>query len=103
MVGTNVRYAAQIDAKRDEKINEIVMRDHQPQSLTPNELELDLLPLTRTPKPIPAIAWVHYDKMALKIPVHIVAWTPRACAIKWTTPQGREEKVWVWASAVDRE
>ena len=77
------------------------MRDNTPSSLTNLELELDKQPLTRTPKPFPALAWVHYGEVALNLRVEVVAWTPRACAIRWTTPDGREDKVWVWASAVE--
>lgn len=101
IIGTNKRYAEHIDARMTERINADVMRDHTPDGLSDNELELNRYPLTRTPKPITARAWVHYDGVPLRVQVEVVAWTPKACAIRWTTPAGREEKIWVWASAVD--
>lgn len=101
-IGTNKRYADRIDARRDERITEILMRDDTPESLTSEELELDKQPLTRTPQALPALAWVRYGKVAVRIPVEVVAWTPRACAVRWTTPLGREDRAWVWSSAVDQ-
>lgn len=78
------------------------MRDHTPVSLADRELELGRLPLTRTPRPVPVRAWVHYDSIALQVDAEVVAWTPRAVAIRWMTPQGAEHRAWVWASAVER-
>jgi len=100
-IGTNKRYAEHIDARMTEKVNAQIMAERTPDGLADSELELDRYPLTRTPTPIKARAWVHYDSIPIRVQVEVVAWTPKACAIRWTTPQGREEKIWVWASAVD--
>ena len=102
-MGTNKRYADAIDKRMSANTDAIIMRDRQPASLTKQELELERLPLTRTPVAIAAWAWVHYDTIALRLRVEIVAWTPRACAVRWTTPSGREDRAWVWASAVERD
>ena len=90
-MGTNKRYAARIDREQAIKTDQLLMRDGKPESLTTSELELDQQPLTRTPVPVPARAWVHYGR-----------WTPRACAVRWTTAAGDEHRAWVWASAVER-
>ena len=74
-----------------------------PQTLSDAELELDVYPLTKTPIPVPASAWVRYGDLALKIEVEVVAWTPRAVAIRWVTPSGEKHRSWVWASAVERD
>ena len=68
------------------------------------ELELDVQPLTRTPDPIPVRAWVYYQTIALKVDAKLIAWTPRACAIGWTTPTpvDAEHRAWVWANAIDK-
>lgn len=101
-MGTNRRYADAIDARMTERSHEIVMRDYAPVSLDTQELELDTQPLTRTPVPIPVQAWVHYRTIALRITGELVAWTPKACAIRWTTPSGKEHRAWVWGNAVDK-
>lgn len=100
-MGTSKRYADQIDRRVGARTDEMIMRDGIPATLTNAELELDRLPLTRTPVAIPATAWVHYNTIALKLSVEIVAWTPRAVAIRWKAPSG-EHRAWVWASAVER-
>ena len=74
-----------------------------PSASPPLELQLDVYPLTRTPRPERVIAWVRYPAAALQVEAEVVAWTPRAVAIRWPGPDGVEQKVWVWASAVDRE
>lgn len=98
-MGTNRRYADSVGRQMSERVLEIAMRDHQPQSLTDLELELSEEPLTRTPKPRPR-AWVRYGNTAALLDVEVVAWTEHAVAIRWETPAGREDKAWVWASAV---
>lgn len=83
-----------------EQVVETIMRG-EPLTLTDDELELDIQPLTRTPVAMPAIAWVRYGAVALKIPVEVVAWTSRAVAVRWKTPKGEIHKAWLWASAVE--
>jgi hypothetical protein len=39
----------------------------------------------------------------MKLDVEVVAWTPRAVAVRWKTPAGEEHRAWVWASAVERD
>jgi len=100
-IGSNKRYAAQIDARMSAHVDQMMMRG-APQTLSDAELELDVHPLTRTPIPVPASAWVRYGELAVKIDVEVVAWTPRAVAVRWTTPAGEQHRSWVWASAVER-
>lgn len=72
----------------------------EPETLTPEELELDTLPLTRVPVPQLVRAWVRYDGTPVRIDAEMTAWTPKACAIRWTTPAGKQDRCWVWANAV---
>ncbi|GGL02814.1 hypothetical protein GCM10007382_23360 [Salinibacterium xinjiangense] len=65
-MGTNKRCADAID-KRMSVNTDAIMRDRQPASLTKSELKLDRLPLKRTPVPIAARAWIHYDTIALRL------------------------------------
>ena len=81
-----------------EHVNEIVMRDKTPLSLSEVELELETYPLTKTPKPLAVKVWVHYDNIAIKVEARAVAWTSRAVAVEWDAPGGRH-RAWVWASA----
>ena len=73
----------------------------EPLTLTPEELELDTEPLTKTPVPRPVRAWVRFGPIAMKVDAEAVAWTGRAVAIKWTMPNGAEHHEWVRASAVE--
>jgi len=99
-LGTSKRYAAHYDQRMNDKILERVMAEQTPTSLTPDELELDRHPLTRTPKPEAVTAWVRYGKTAVKVDARVVAWTPRAVAVRWDTPGG-EHRAWLWSSAVE--
>ena len=100
-MGTSKRYAAHIDARMGEKIDQAVMRDRQPETLTDLELELQMEPLTRTPKPMPVYAWVRYGSTGMRVKARAVAWTNRAVAVEWEAPGGMH-RAWVWASAVDQ-
>jgi len=102
VTGSNKRYAAQIDPRMFAHVDEMMMRG-TPQTLTDAELELGLYPLTRTPLPVQAQAWVRYGDLALNVDVEVVAWTPRAVAVRWMTPTGQQHRAWVWASAVERQ
>lgn len=87
-------------ASVDRGIDRMMMRDHPPQTLTPAELDLEHEPLTRPPQPIPCTAWVRYGNDAMRIEGTITAWTARAVAVKWTTPDDAEHRAWLWSSAV---
>jgi len=84
------------------RVDEMTMRG-TPETLSEQELELDVHPLTKTPVAVSARAWVRYAGMATKLDVEVVAWTPRAVAVTWKTPAGEEHRAWVWASAVERD
>lgn len=101
-MGTSRRYAEQIDRGMDARVAERVMRSGDPLTLSRLELQLDVLPLTRTPRPERVRAWVRYPAAALLVEAEAVAWTPRAVAIRWPGPDAVEHHAWVWASAVDR-
>lgn len=83
------------------RILEVLMRDHKPVCLTDDELELHVEPLTRTPVPRPVRAWVRYGDVAVKVDGEAVAWTSRAVAVRWTTPGGEQHRTWLWSSAVE--
>ena len=101
-MGSNRRYAAASTRRMAEQSDAIVMRDFDPISLAHEELDLTTQPLTRTPIPIPVRAWVHYRTVAVRVEAELVAWTPRACAVRWMTAAGVEHRAWVWANAVER-
>jgi hypothetical protein len=99
-MGSNRRYAESFDRLSKKREAAAAMRDHEPMSLTSEELELHSEPLTRTPTPRPARAWVRYGTTSVQVDAEVVAWTDHAVAIRWKTPDGRHDKAWVWASAV---
>ena len=100
-MGTNKRYADAIDARMDQRAQEVVMRDQRPANLKSVELELDRYALTIPPHPVPVLAWVRYGEVPLRVEAEAVRWTDRVVAIVWKVPGG-EHKAWVWASAVER-
>lgn len=99
--GTSKRYADSIDRRMNARIVERETEGFEPHSLTKEELELETQPLTKTPVPRAVRAWVRFGPVALKVDAELVAWTERACAIKWTMASGAEHRAWVWASAVE--
>jgi len=99
-VGTSKRYAASIDRRIGERADQAATRGVEPTSLTQAELELDVLPLTKTPRPPAVLAWVRYGDVSIRVEARAVAWTPRAVALEWTSPGGEAHRAWVWASAV---
>ena len=102
-MGSNRRFAAQVDARMDARIADRIMRSGEPLSLSKPELQLDVLPLTKTPIPEQVRAWVRYPLAAIQVDALAVAWTPRAVAIRWHGPDDAEHRAWVWASAVERD
>jgi hypothetical protein len=98
-VGTAKRYAHVVDRRMNESIARRIMESGEPQTLGPQELELDVQPLTRTPRPHQVRVWVRYPDGPLQVDGEAVAWTARAVAVRW--PAGDTvHKAWVWASAV---
>jgi len=87
-------------ASVDRGIDRMMMRDHAPQSLTPAELDLEHEPVTRPPRALPCTAWVRYGAEAIRVDGLATAWTARAVAVKWKTPDDVEHRAWLWASAV---
>jgi hypothetical protein len=101
-VGTNRRYAESLDRRVEQREAERAMREHEPSSLHRVELDLEHEPLTRAPDPVAVEAWVRYGPTAVNVRGVATAWTARAVAVKWPTPDGGEHRAWVWASAVRR-
>lgn len=100
-MGTNKRYAESIDRRMDARIAERDTHGRPPLTLSPEELELETEPLTKTPVPRAVRAWVRFGTVAIKVDAEAVAWTSRAVAIRWTMASGAEHRAWVWASAVE--
>lgn len=99
--GTNKRYAEAIDARMNQRVEDVVMRDHRPANLKSVELELEKYALTIPPQPVPVLAWVRYGEVPIRVEAEAVRWTEKVVAIVWQIPGG-EHRAWVWASAVDR-
>ena len=73
----------------------------QPSSLSSQELELGVHPLTRTPVPVPGRAWIRYGAAPVRVDAAAVARTSKAVALVWDAPGG-QHRAWVWSSAVER-
>lgn len=100
-MGSNRRYPDLGNKLAREREEAQAMREREPTSLTPAELDLGREPLTKTPLRRPVHAWVRYGERAVRVEGEVVAWTTRAVAVKWTTPDGAEHKAWLWNSAVN--
>jgi hypothetical protein len=98
-LGTSKRYAVSVDRRMGERVNDSIMRCTQPESLSNAELDFRTEPLTRRPIPRPVKAWVRYGKVSIQVDAVVTAWTTRAVAIKWESPDG-EHRAWVWSNAV---
>lgn len=71
-LGTNKRYAARVDVQMGARANESVMRDGTPDTLTDRELMLDVEPVTRTPRPVPVLAWVRCQGVGMRVEARVV-------------------------------
>ena len=69
-------------------------------SLTPDELELDVRPVTRPPVALPVWAWVRFGDRPVRVEAEVVGWTERAAALRFVVPREGLYRCWVWASAV---
>jgi hypothetical protein len=87
-------------ASVDRGIDRMMMRDHEPQTLMPAELDLEHEPVTKPPRALPCSAWVRYGTDSMQVDGLATAWTARAVAVRWMTPDDREHRAWLWASAV---
>lgn len=98
-MGTNRRYAAQVDARMDARVAQSVSAGGPLQSLSDLELQLDQVPFTRDPQPKSVKAWVRFGAVPLMVDAVACSWTPYAVAIRFEVA-GVEYRTWVWASAV---
>jgi hypothetical protein len=99
-VGTAKRYADKVDRQMNDRVVRRIMESGPPFSLGREELELDVQPVTKTPRPHKVRAWVRYPDGPLQVDGEVVAWTPRAVAVRWSAGETLH-KAWVWASAVE--
>ncbi|WP_165068691.1 hypothetical protein [Marisediminicola senii] len=83
------------DRRMSERVVEAAVRGVPPLTLTDAELELDVLPLTKTPKAELVTAWVRFGPEAFRVEARAVAWTPKAVAIEWEMPWGARHREWV--------
>lgn len=100
VVGTSKRYAHAVDAQMSERILERAASTGRLQTLSRDELQLDVFPCTTDPQPKPAMAWVRFDDSAFRVRVEACMWTPKAVAIRFKVA-GQEYRCWVWQGAVE--
>lgn len=99
-MGTSKRYAHAVDAQMSERILERAASTGRLQTLSRDELQLDVFPCTTDPQPKPAMAWVRFDDSAFRVRVEACMWTPKAVAIRFEVA-GQEYRCWVWQGAVE--
>jgi hypothetical protein len=100
-MGTNRRYAHHVETQ-------IAVRAQQATStaqavgLSPIEVDLANHPARSSPTPIPVHAWVHFTPVPARVEGVALSWNNEAVHIQFTDSNGREQQIWVWASAVER-
>jgi hypothetical protein len=99
-VGTNKRYAAQIDRRMDMRILQRLAQDGALQTLTATELRLDRVPLTIDPRPRQVLAWVRFGNTPALVEADACRWTPDAVGIRFYI-ETTEYRTWIWASAIN--
>ncbi|MGC5224909.1 hypothetical protein ACPW96_20280 [Micromonospora sp. DT81.3] len=83
----------------DDRILQRIASESPLQTLTPDELQIDILPVTRDPQPKPCKAWVRFGPHAVLVDGVVVVWNDVACGIQFQVG-ARELRCWVWANAV---
>lgn len=99
-MGTNKRYAAAVDRRMDSRILSRTIAEAGPlQTLTAEELRLDVQPVTIDPRPKPGRAWLRFGTTPVLVDVEVCRWTADACAVRFWVDD-KEYRTWVWASSV---
>lgn len=99
-MGTNKRYAEQVDQRMSDRILQRAAASGPLQTLTSTELQLDVLPVTTDPKPKVVSVWVRFGRVPVRVDAEACMWTARAVAIRFRVA-GTECRCWVWSGAVD--
>ena len=101
-MGTSRRYAHRVDQAMDDRIIESFVQTAGPlQSLTPEELALDRVPVTVYPPGVQAevVAWVRFGPQHTQVHARVVRSTEKAAGIEFTV-RGKVYRCWVWGNAV---
>jgi hypothetical protein len=83
----------------DDEILRMIARDRTPSTLTPEEYDDDRL--TRLKVAEPCWAWVHYGDQAVRVKAEVLAYGPRAGAVRWRVPGGPVHRAWLWLNALE--
>lgn len=95
----NRRYADKVDRQVSEKILQRIAESYPLQSLTADERQDAVLPVTRDPKPKRCRAWVRFGPQSLQVDGRVVVWNDVACRVLFEVA-GVEYRCWVWSNAV---
>lgn len=99
-VGTSKRYAASVDRAMDDRILQRIAAEAGPlQSLTREEIGLDVEPVTIDPQPKPVRVWVRFGATPTLVEAEACRWTSDAVAVRFRVADV-EHRAWVWGSAV---
>lgn len=101
-MGSNKRYAAYYDRQTEERILESFVVKYGPlQSLTPEEIEADRLPMTIYPEGHrPKVkAWVRFGPKHARVDAVLVRSNSLAAGIEFTVRE-KVYRCWVWGNAV---
>jgi len=98
-IGSNRRYSQHYDRLMDTRVLQRIGEELPLQSLTKEERQADVLPVTRDPQPKPCKAWVRFGPHAMHVDAVVVVWNDIACGIQFTVGD-KEMRCWVWANAV---
>lgn len=100
-MGSNRRYPALGEDRREERELREASTQGALQTLTPEQLALTRLPVTLAPQhnPITGTAWLRFGNTDAQATVRIDRWTDRAVGVKLEI-DGQKLRCWVWRGAV---
>ncbi|SFS16483.1 hypothetical protein SAMN04487846_3316 [Microbacterium sp. cf046] len=99
VIGTNKRHAQYYDRLMNDRIVQRLAEESPLQSLTAQERQESVLPVTRDPQPKKCRAWVRFGPHATQVDGLVVVWNDVACGIEFTVGD-QQMRCWVWANAV---
>jgi hypothetical protein len=100
-MGTNRRYADSVDKQMATRAQQVASAP-RPVGLSPTEVDLAAQPVRSHSTPVPIRAWVHFTAAPAQLEGFAVEWTETAVHVELVDTAGRQHRLWLWASAVER-
>lgn len=100
-MGTNRRYADRVDQQMATRAQQVASAP-RPLGLSPVEVDLARHPARSQSAPVLIRAWVQFTPAPAQLEGVAVEWNDVAVHVELVDGDGRRHRLWVWASAVER-